>query len=111
MEGLTLATRRSEKTGCGSFVSTAPRLWRRCSTPSRRGLAELPRDARFLGGRVREGLGEYYCQMMALTRTLEQNSSGNWVARYLDLGKADHYAHAEVYCHQALAWEAAGFLF
>ncbi len=33
------------------------------------------------------------------------------VARYLDHGKADHYAHAEVYCHQALAWEGARFLF
>lgn len=73
--------------------------------------AELPRDARALGRYVREGLGEYYRQMMALTRVLEQNSSGNWVARYVDQGKADHYAHAEVYCHQALAWEGARFLF
>jgi hypothetical protein len=73
--------------------------------------AELPRDARALGGRVREGLGEYYREMMALIRGLEQNSTGNWVARYVDRGKADHYAHAEVYCQQALAWEGAGFLF
>jgi len=63
-----------------------------------RGLAGLPRDARRLGGRVRDGVGEYYRQMTALTRDLRQNSQGNWVARYLDHGKADHYAHAEAYC-------------
>jgi hypothetical protein len=63
-----------------------------------RGLAQLPRDARRLGGRVRDGAGRYYGQMTALTRDLRQNSQGNWVARYLDHGKADHYAHAEAYC-------------
>ncbi len=26
---------------------------------------------------------------------------GNWVARYLDHGKPDHYAHAEAYCQLA----------
>jgi len=60
--------------------------------------AELPSKARHLGGRVENGLGEYYRQMMALNRTLEQNAQGNWVARYLDGGKDDHYAQAEVYC-------------
>ncbi len=45
-----------------------------------RGLAQLPRDARRLGGRVRDGVGEYYGQMTALTRDLRQNSAGNWVA-------------------------------
>ncbi len=63
--------------------------------------AELPRDARSLCGRVRDGLGEYYREMMALTRQLEQNSVGNWVARYVDNGKADHFAHAEAYCRVA----------
>ena len=63
--------------------------------------AELPRDARSLGGRVRDGLGEYYREMMTLTRQLEQNSAGNWVARYVDNGKADHFAQAEAYCRVA----------
>jgi hypothetical protein len=43
-------------------------------------------------------VGEYYGEMTALTRDLRQNSQGNWVARYLDHGKADHCAHAEAYC-------------
>jgi len=63
-----------------------------------KGLAGLPRDARRLGGRMKYGLGDYYRQMMAIQRVLEQNAQGNWVARYLDHGKPDHYAHAEVYC-------------
>ena len=66
--------------------------------------AELPQSARLLGGRVRDGLGEYYRHMMALKRTLEQNSMGNWVARYDDARKADHFAHAEAYCTLALDW-------
>ncbi len=64
--------------------------------------AELPENARLLCGRVRDGFGEYYRQMMALKRTLEQNSQGNWVARYVDGGKPDHFAHAEAYCAVAL---------
>ncbi len=64
--------------------------------------AEIPKNARVLGGRVRDGLGEYYRQMMALSRVLEQNSVGNWVARYVDQGKADHFAHAETYCAVAI---------
>ena len=64
--------------------------------------AEIPKNARLLGGRVRDGLGEYYRQMMALSWVLEQNSLGNSVARYLDHGKADHFAHAEAYCALAL---------
>lgn len=69
--------------------------------------AELPRDARRLGGRVRDGVGEYYRQMMALSRVLEQNAAGNWVARYVDAGKPDHYAHAELYCMRAPAHRLA----
>src|SRR5207237_542878 len=64
--------------------------------------AELPADARHLGGRVRDGLGEYYREMTALTRVSRQDSQGNWVAPYVDGGKADHFAHAEAYCARAL---------
>jgi len=63
-----------------------------------KGLAELPKDARRLGGRMRDGVGEYYRQMIANHRVLEQDAQGNWVWRYLDHGKADHYAHTEAYC-------------
>ena len=66
----------------------------------------LPANARQLGGRVRDGLGEYYRQLLAPKRTLEQDSQGNWVARWVDNGKADHYAHAEVYCMLASQREA-----
>ena len=62
------------------------------------GKAELPSDARHLGGRVQHGIGEYYREMMALKRSLEENAQGNWVSRYVSERKADHYAHAEVYC-------------
>ncbi len=65
--------------------------------------AELPRDARGIGGRVKDGLGEYYREMLALSRVLERNAQGNWVAKYVDAGKADHYAHAEAYCALALS--------
>ena len=64
--------------------------------------AELPKNARQLGAPIRDGLGEYYREMMALSRVLEQNAQGNWVARYVDNRKADHFAHAEAYCTIAL---------
>ena len=62
------------------------------------GKAELPSNARRLGGRVRDGFGEYYREMTALTRVLEENAQENLVARYVRGGKDDHYAHAEAYC-------------
>jgi hypothetical protein len=68
------------------------------------GAAQLPQNARSLGARVKDGIGDYYRQMMALSRVLEQNSLGNWVSRYADNGKPDHFAHAEVYCLLALKW-------
>jgi len=68
------------------------------------GAAQLPQNARSLGARVKDGIGDYYRQMMALSRVLEQNSLGNWVSRYVDNGKPDHFAHAEVYCLLALKW-------
>ena len=66
------------------------------------GTAELPGVARQLGGRVKNGIGEYYRQMMAMKRTLEQTGLGDWVSRYSDGGKADHFAHAETYCLAAI---------
>ena len=62
------------------------------------GLAVLPADARALGGQVKEGRGEYYRELQAPQRTLVQTADGNWEAKWLDHGRADHYAHAEVYC-------------
>ena len=39
----------------------------------RNGRAELPRNARQLGGRVKDGFGDYYRQVMAPKRQLEQD--------------------------------------
>ena len=39
---------------------------------------------------------------MAPKRQLEQDAQGNWTSRYNEHGKADHYAHAENYCLQAM---------
>ena len=64
----------------------------------RAGTAEVPGMARQLGGRVEGGVGEYYRELRAPQRTLEQDAHGNWVARWLEHGKADHFAHAEAYC-------------
>ena len=62
------------------------------------GNAELPRDARQLGGRIKDGAGDYYRQLLAQQRTVERDSTGNWIARWVDNDKPDHFAHAEVYC-------------
>ena len=67
----------------------------------RAGTTELPRDARRLGGRVADGSGAYYRELLAPQRTLEQDAQGNWVARWSEHGRADHFAHAEVYCRAA----------
>jgi hypothetical protein len=61
----------------------------------------LPSDARSLGGAVRDGVGQYYHQVMAPQRTLKRDQHGNWVARWVEGSRADHFAHAEVY-----AWAA-----
>lgn len=63
----------------------------------RRGVAELPSDARSLGGRVKDGLGEYVRELLAPQRTLEPDFAGNLVARWVEHGRADHFAHAEAY--------------
>ena len=72
------------------------------------GRAQLPENGRQLGGRMRDGLGEYYRQMTALKRVPEEDSV-NWVATYVNGGKPDHYAHAEVYCALALQWGSSTF--
>jgi hypothetical protein len=64
----------------------------------REGWFRLPENARSIGGDVRDGVGEYYRQMLALQRVVERNSSGDWIARYDSSNRADHYAHAEAYC-------------
>ena len=67
----------------------------------REGAVALPRNARELGGHVQAGLGAYYRELLAPQRTLKQDAHGNWVARWTEHGRADHFAHAEVYCHTA----------
>ncbi len=57
---------------------------------------ELPWEARRLGGGAE--VGEYYKQLTALKRHTDQDAWGNWVEKYSDEGRPDHYAHAEVYC-------------
>ena len=47
-------------------------------------LAALPAEARQLGGRSRRGHGEYYRELRALQRTLEQDAQGNWRERWFD---------------------------
>ena len=66
------------------------------------GKVELPRNARQLGGRVKDGFGDYYRRVTTPKRQLEQDAQGNWTSRYDEHGKPDHYAHAENYCLQAM---------
>ena len=72
------------------------------------GRAQLPDNARQLGGRMKDGLGDYYRQTTALKRVPEEDSV-NWVASYANGGKPDHYAHSEVYCALALQWGSSTF--
>ena len=64
-------------------------------------LADLPRDAHQLGAKVREGIGEYFRELLAPQRTIERDARGRDVARWVEGGKPDHYAHAEAYCQLA----------
>ena len=75
--------------------------------------AVLPRDARRLVERPRREVGEYYRQLLALQRTLERDAQQNWVARWTETGRGDHFAHAEVYCWLAddIAARHAGAIF
>jgi hypothetical protein len=60
--------------------------------------APLPVDARHIGGRLKDGLGEYFRQLLAPQRILERDASGNARAVWREGGHDDHFAHAEVYC-------------
>ena len=75
--------------------------------------AVLPREARRLVARPRREIGEYYRHLLALQRTLEQDAQGNWVARWTETGRGDHFAHAEVYCWlaDAIAQGRSGSIF
>ena len=65
----------------------------------RNGTMRLPVNAREVGGHVNgDGYGEYAAQMMIPQRVLEKDGHGNPVARWIDNGRDDHYAHAELYC-------------
>jgi hypothetical protein len=64
----------------------------------KQGNLPLPKDARVLGGRAKDGIGDYYRQLLAVRRTIETDDSGNLKARWLHGSAPDHYAHAEAYC-------------
>jgi hypothetical protein len=64
----------------------------------------LPRDGRYLAGRIKHNLGEYYRQVLAPKRTIDR-ASGR--ARWVETGD-DHFFHAEVYCQLAEAHRSSG---
>jgi hypothetical protein len=57
----------------------------------------LPRDARQLGGRFKDGYGEYYRELLAPQRLPFKDSRGNLDYHWEDRGRDDHYYHAELY--------------
>lgn len=56
----------------------------------RKGGAVMSADVRHLGGRVRDGRGEYDRELQAPQRTLIQTADGNWDARWDDHGRTGH---------------------
>jgi phage terminase large subunit GpA len=55
-------------------------------------------EARHLGGKVRDGVGEYYRQVTAAKKTYERGGrDGNPQAHWTEGSKADHLLHCEVY--------------
>lgn len=61
---------------------------------------ELPREAL--------AIPEYAEHLMAPVRILERNNAGTLVAKYVEGGKSDHFAHAENYVGiAAMRWGAA----
>ena len=69
----------------------------------------LPKEARHLGGRDKEGFGEYYREVLAPKKSYERDSNGNAVSRWVDYNKPDHFFHAEAYALLAGAhrWDGA----
>ena len=57
----------------------------------------LPKDARRLGGRFRDGIAEYYRELTAPQRQPFRDTRGNLDYRWLEYGRDDHYFHAELY--------------
>lgn len=51
---------------------------------------------------VRGPSGSYYAQLKAPVRVVERSASGQPVAMYVEGMQADHFAHAENYCHVAM---------
>jgi len=62
------------------------------------GASLLPANARALGEHVKDGMGDYYRQLLAPQRVMERDASGNARAVWREGARDDHYAHAEVYC-------------
>jgi hypothetical protein len=67
----------------------------------RAGRRPLPRRWQDLGGKVRNGIGEYARQVTALQRTVKEDEDGNPVYRWVKIRRDDHYAHAEILCNLA----------
>jgi hypothetical protein len=63
----------------------------------RKAEVSLPRAGRELGGRLRDGFGEYYREMTAPQRLPIRDSRGNLDYRWDDRGRDDHYYHSELY--------------
>jgi hypothetical protein len=63
----------------------------------RSGQLSVPKEARQVGGRFRQGFGEYYRELMAPQREPFRDHRGNLDYKWDEHGRDDHYFHAEVY--------------
>ena len=84
-----------------SSTSTAPRRWTKWPSASAPDSCACPLTPARLGGRVKDGIGDYYRQVMAPQRLIELDSNGNPRAVWREGHRDDHFAHAEVYCERA----------
>lgn len=64
----------------------------------REGINLLPENGRDLIPPEVGGCGEYFRQLMAPVRVIKEGPDGNPESTYDNRSKADHFAHAEVYC-------------